>query len=41
MALAGVVALGDPTRQADAAITEKMVFASDRTTGQQKQKADC
>jgi Tol biopolymer transport system component len=33
VALAGVVALGAPTRQADAAITEKVVFASDRTTG--------
>jgi Tol biopolymer transport system component len=33
VALAGVAALGAPTRQADAAITEKVVFASDRTTG--------
>ena len=33
VALAGVVALGSVTRQADAAITEKIFFASDRTTG--------
>jgi Tol biopolymer transport system component len=33
VALAGVVALAGPARQADAAFTEKVVFASDRTTG--------